>query len=152
MAQALGEHSDVKLSVGRSGALLAGEGGAMDAEALRGEIRTVQRSWLTARASHTLPGSGTRVTSSYGYTDFRTLMPSHVSMTDQTSQETGWNVYIRQPLPSLPGVFGAFGRFEASAELQNLLAQGYLPVTVNDQRAVLTNAPRAVRGGLSFIF
>ncbi|HEV1284948.1 MAG TPA: TonB-dependent receptor [Bryobacteraceae bacterium] len=152
MAQALGEHSDVKLAVGRSGALLAGAGSALDAAALRGEIRTVQRSWLTARASHTIAVTGTRVTTSYGYTDFRTLMPSHLSMTDQTSQETGWNVYIRQPLPALPGMFGAFGRFEASAELRNLLAQGYLPVVVNDQRAVLTNAPRAVRGGLSFIF
>ena len=152
VAQALGDHSDVRLAVGRSGALLAGAGSAVDAAALRGEIRTVQRSWLTARASHTIAVTGTRVTTSYGYTDFRTLMPSHLSMTDQTSQETGWNVYIRQPLPALPGMFGAFGRFEASAELRNLLAQGYLPVVVNDQRAVLTNAPRAVRGGLSFIF
>jgi hypothetical protein len=49
-------------------------------------------------------------------------------------------------------MFGSFGRFEASAELRNLLAQGYLPVIVSDQRAVLTNSPRAVRGGLSFIF
>jgi hypothetical protein len=152
VTQALGEHSDVKLAVGRSGALAAGAGSEMDAAALRGEIRTVQRSWLMARVSHTIAATGTRVTSSYGYTDFRTLMPSHVSMTDQTNQETGWNVYIRQPLPALPGMFGAFGRFEASAELQNLLAQGYLPVVVNDQRAVLTNTPRAVRGGLSFIF
>ena len=152
MSQAIGEHTDLSLAVGRTGALLAGAGSVMDAAALRGEIRTVQRSWLTARASHTVAASGTHVSSSYGYTDFRTLMPSHVSMTDQANQETGWNVYIRQPLPSLPGMFGAFGRFEASAELRNLLAQGYLPVVVNDQRAVLTNAPRAVRGGLSFIF
>ena len=152
VTQAVGEHSDLSMAVGRSGALLAGAGSVMDAAALRGEIHTVQRSWLTARVSHTLPGSGTRVTSSYGYADYRTLMPSHVSMTDQTNQEIGWNVYIRQPLPALPGMFGSFGRFEASAELRNLLAQGYLPVIVNDQRAVLTNAPRAVRGGLSFIF
>ena len=152
VSQALGEHSDLSLAVGRTGALLAGAGSVTDAAALRGEIHTVQRSWMTARASHTIAGTGTRVTSSYGYTDFRTLMPSHLSMTDQANQEIGWNVYIRQPLPSLPGVFGAFGRFEATAELRNLLAQGYLPVVVNDQRAVLTNAPRAVRGGLSFIF
>jgi hypothetical protein len=140
------------LSAGRTGALLAGEGSVVDAAALRGEIHTVQRSWMTARASHTVAATGTRVTSSYGFTDFKTLMPSHLSMTDQANQDIGWNVYIRQPLPALPGMFGAFGRFEASAELRNLLAQGYLPVIVNDQHAVLTNAPRAVRGGLSFIF
>ena len=152
VAQALGEHSDLSFSAGRAGALLAGTGSMTDAASLRGEIHTVQRSWMTARASHTIAATGTRVTSSYGYTDFKTLMPSHLSMTDQTNQDIGWNVYIRQPLPALPGVFGAFGRFEASAELRNLLAQGYLPVIVNDQHAVLTNAPRAVRGGLSFIF
>ena len=152
VAQALGEHSDLSLSAGRTGALLAGAGSVPDAASLRGEIRTVQRSWMTARASHTVSATGTRVTSSYGYTDFKTLMPSHLSMTDQANQDIGWNVYIRQPLPALPGMFGSFGRFEASAELRNLLAQGYLPVIVSDQRAVLTNAPRAVRGGLSFIF
>lgn len=156
VAQALGEHSDLSMAVGRSGALLAGAGSAADANALRGDIRTVQRAWLTARVSHTLPGTGTRVITSYGYTDFHTLMPSYLSMTAPSNmganQDTGWNVYIRQPLPALPGMFGSFGRFEATAELRNLLAQGYLPVVVNDQRAVLTNAPRAVRGGLSFIF
>jgi hypothetical protein len=92
------------------------------------------------------------VVTSYGWTDFRTLMPAHVSLTDQSNQDSGWNVYIRQPLPALPGMFGSFGRFEASAELRNLLAQGYLPVIVNDQRAILTNSPRSLRGGLSFIF
>ncbi len=152
VSQALGEHSDLSLAGGRSGALLAGSGSVMDAVALRGEIRTVQRGWMTARASHRVASTGTRVITSYGWTDFKTLMPSYVSMTDQANQEIGWNVYVRQPLPALPGMFGAFGRFEASAELRNLLAQGYLPVVVNDQRAVLTNAPRAVRGGLSFIF
>jgi hypothetical protein len=123
-----------------------------DADALRGTIHTVQRSWMTARVSRTLPVTGTRVSSSYGWTDFSTLMPAHVSLTDQLNQESGWNIDIRQPLPALPGLFGSFGRFEASAELRNLLAQGYLPVIVNDQRAVLTNSPRALRGGLAFIF
>jgi hypothetical protein len=152
VTQALGEHLDVTMAAGRAGALLAGLDSMADADALRGEIHTVQRSWLTARVSHTLPVTGTRVITSYGWTDFRTLMPSHLSLTDQSNQDSGWNIDIRQPLPALPGLFGSFGRFEASAELRNLLAQGYLPVVVNDQRAVLTNSPRAVRGGLSFIF
>lgn len=152
VTQSLGEHLDVTVAAGRAGALLAGLSSMADADALRGEIHTVQRSWLTARVSHTLPVTGTRVITSYGWTDFRTLMPSHLSLTDQSNQDSGWNIDIRQPLPALPGLFGSFGRFEASAELRNLLAQGYLPVVVNDQRAVLTNSPRAVRGGLSFIF
>ncbi len=152
VVQSLGDHSDVSLAAGRSGGLTAGTLSVADANALRGEIHTVDRMWLTARVSHTLPVTGTRVITSYGWTDFRTMTPTHLSMTDQLNQETGWNIYVRQPLPALPGMFGSFGRFEASAELRNLLAQGYLPVVVNDQRAVLTNAPRALRGGLSFIF
>ncbi len=152
VTQSLGEHFDVTMAAGRAGALLAGLNSEADADALRGAIKTVQRSWLTARVSRTVPVTGTRVITSYGWTDFRTLMPSHLSLTDQSNQDSGWNIDIRQPLPALPGLFGSFGRFEASAELRNLLAQGYLPVVVNDQRAVLTNSPRAVRGGLSFIF
>jgi hypothetical protein len=152
ITQSLGEHFDVTMAVGRADALLAGLNSMADADALRGEIHTVQRSWMTARVSRTLPVTGTRVTSSYGWTDFKTLMPAHLSLTDQSNQDSGWNIDIRQPLPALPGLFGSFGRFEASAELRNLLAQGYLPVIVNNQTAVLTNSPRAVRGGLSFIF
>ncbi|MGA3188874.1 MAG: carboxypeptidase-like regulatory domain-containing protein, partial [Bryobacteraceae bacterium] len=124
VTQSLGEHSDLTIAAGSSGALLADMNSAADADALRAAIHTVQRTWLSARISRTLPVTGTRVTTSYGYTDFHTLMPSHVSMTDQSNQDTGWNIYIRQPLPALPGLFGTFGRFEATAELRNLLAQG----------------------------
>jgi len=156
VTQSVGEHFDVTLDGGRGGALITGSGGAVDAESLRGSIRTVQKTWLSARVTKTLPVTGTRVISSYGWTDFHALMPSHVSLTEPSNlgatQDIGWNVYIRQPLPPLPGMFGNFGRFEATAELRNLRAQGYLPVIVNDQKAVLTNSPRAVRGSLSFIF
>ncbi len=45
------------------------------------------------------------------------------------------------------------GRLEATADLRNLLAQGYLPIRTADGRDVfLIHSPRAVRGGLSFIF
>ncbi len=156
VTQSLGEHFDVTLDGGRGGALFAGSNGALDAESLRGSIRTAQKTWLSARVTKMLPLTGTRVITSYGWTDFRALMPAHLSLTEPSNlgatQDIGWNVYIRQPLPPLPGMFGNFGRFEATAELRNLLAQGYLPITVNDQKAVLTNSPRAVRGGLSFIF
>ena len=42
---------------------------------------------------------------------------------------------------------------EATAELRNILAQGYLNMgTVNGQRVMLVQMPRTVRGGLAFIF
>jgi hypothetical protein len=44
------------------------------------------------------------------------------------------------------------GRLEASAELRNILAQGYVPLNLSGRKAYLVHAPRSVRGGLSFIF
>jgi hypothetical protein len=43
-------------------------------------------------------------------------------------------------------------RMEATADLRNLLAQGYLPLGGPLSRSVLTNSPRSLRGGLNFIF
>ena len=43
-------------------------------------------------------------------------------------------------------------RMEATADLRNLLAPGYLPLGGAGARSVLTNSPRLVRGGLNFIF
>jgi hypothetical protein len=70
-----------------------------------------------------------------------------VSLTGKTDQKVGWNVYARQPLPSIGGM-----HMEMTVDLRNLLAQGYVPLQANGRHAVLTNAPRAVRGGVSFIF
>src|SRR5262249_48905784 len=103
--------------------------------------------WLMGRASASLPFTGTHVATSYSWTDYRALTPAHHSFTGETSQDTGWNVSLRQPLPTLVGV-----RMEASAEMRNLLAQGYLNLVANGRSAILTNSPRGVRGGLSFIF
>ena len=44
-------------------------------------------------------------------------------------------------------------RMEASADLRNLLAEGYLPFTMTDGRQILLmHTPRSFRGGLTFIF
>jgi len=45
------------------------------------------------------------------------------------------------------------GRIEATAEIRNVLAQGYLPLAMMDGRQLLVvNTPRVFRGGLAFIF
>jgi hypothetical protein len=44
------------------------------------------------------------------------------------------------------------GRLEATAELRNGLAQAYIPVSQAGQHVLLLQSPRALRGGLSFIF
>lgn len=149
--QAVGEHVDVSVSYGRGGALTTAGREALvdDADQLRNYVRVQDRNWASARISGTAPVTGTRLSASYGWADYRSLMPSHLSLTQKFSPEPGLNLFIRQPLPSM----GVPGRFEATAELRNLLEQGYLPFTNSDGRAMLlTNAPRALRGGLSFIF
>jgi hypothetical protein len=149
--QPLGTHADVSLAAGRTGALLADSRDASSGsvEDVRSLIRQEQRSWLSLSVAGTLPGSGTHVLSTYGWTDSRAMMPDHYFLTEDLSQATGWNVRIRQPLPMF---FGLGGRLEATAELRNMLAQGYLPLDSAGRRALLTNSPRSVRGGLAFIF
>jgi hypothetical protein len=64
--------------------------------------------------------------------------------------EPGLNIYVRQPIPTF---FSLPWRMEATADLRNLLAQGYLPMTfAGGQRLLLVQTPRSVCGGLSFIF
>ena len=91
--------------------------------------------------------TGTHLTADYGWTDPHALLPDHLFVTQNVNQDVGVNIYIRQPLPwSLPW------RMELTAELRNLLAQGYLPLGTAVPRSVLTASPRALRGGLNFIF
>jgi hypothetical protein len=150
VTQALGDRVDATLAVGRGGALVAGrEADALTADALRSEIHRAQRAWLTARVSARVPGSNTQIITSYGWTDFRALTPTHVFLTQNSNQETGWNICVRQPLPAIPGIPG---RIEATADLRNMLAQGYLPLAAGGSTAMLVNSPRALRGGLNFIF
>jgi carboxypeptidase family protein len=148
--QSLGEHVQVSVAAGRTGVLLAGGNQSFaDSRELRAGVRQGERPWLTVRVSGTVPRTGTHLTGDYGWTDFSALMPAHFSLTQTPAQDTGWNMYIRQPLPS---VLNVRWRVEATAELRNMLAQGYLPLGGPACHTVLTNSPRAVRGGLNFIF
>jgi hypothetical protein len=74
-------------------------------------------------------------------------MPGDVYSTQELHPAPGLNISIRQPIPG----FGK--RVEATADLRNMLAQGYLPVgMVSGQRLMLVETPRSLRGGLAFIF
>jgi len=150
VSQSFGDHLEASLAAGRGGALTAdSRDAAADANDVRSLIHEAQRTWATLRISETLPVSGTRITTSYGWTDPGALMPAHLFLTQESNQATGVNIRVRQPLPMF---FGWPGRLEAMAEINNMLAQGYLPITVSGRNGVLTNSPRAVRAGFSFIF
>jgi hypothetical protein len=121
-----------------------------DPDELRRMIQRSRRFWVRGVLMGTLPYAGTRFVTSYEWSDATTLTPGHVYLTQRIYPETGLNVRVRQPVP---GWSPLRGRLEATAELRNLLAQGYLPLTsAGGRRIVLAHFPRAVRGGLSFIF
>jgi hypothetical protein len=150
VTQALGDRVQVSLAGGRTDALLlenSNDGLSSSGDELRSTVRNTPRPWVTAQAEAALPVTGTHLATSYGWTDPGVLMPLHVALTGKSDQKIGWNVYGRQPLPSLGGM-----RMEMTVDLRNLLAQGYVGVQSNGHHAVLTNTPRAVRGGVSFIF
>lgn len=151
VARNFGDHLEIGTSYGSTGALTINSSReALSVDDVRSQIRTAQREWAAARISTTLPVTGTQIAASYQWIDTNALVPAHVYLTQTGDPGPGFNIRVRQPIP----VFGgARGHLEATAELQNLLAQGYLSVmTANEKRALLTESPRAVRGGLSFIF
>ena len=150
VSQRLTDKLDATLAYGRTGALGTSSTQVATAEDLRSSLNITDRNWATLRLSGTAPVIGTQFVASYGWMDTGALMPARISMTQTIGPEPGMNFAIRQPLPS-GGVLP--GRLEAVAEMRNLMGQGYLTVeSAAGKPALLTNAPRSVRGGLSFIF
>ncbi len=149
ITQSLGKNLDATLAFGSSGALTAKPGDLAILAELRDAITTTRRHSLTARVSGSVPTSGTQFVTSYQWANVDALTPPHLYLTQRVREGLGWNVHIRQPLPRLGGLPG---RFEANADLRNLLAQGYVPLNVAGRRVVMVHTPRSVRGGVSFIF
>lgn len=151
VTQNLGDHFDTTLAFGSGGTLTvdreALDGGSPDQ--LRKMIRSGRRDSITARISGTAPRSGTQFITSYQWSNLRSLTAAHMYMTQRMREGLGWNFRVRQPLPYL-GVLP--GRLEATAELRNLLAQGYVPLSSGGRVYYLVHTPRSLRGGLSFIF
>jgi hypothetical protein len=149
--QPLGDKLRITASSGRGGVLISEPGSVenLSGDDIRSKIHTGQRFWASVRIGGTIPHSGTEISSSYQWMDYKTIMPTHLYLTQNLSQETGWNVHIRQPIPGVPGMPG---RIEATADLRNMMAQGYLGLPAGNSRLLLMQSPRAFRGGLSFIF
>jgi hypothetical protein len=151
VTQALGDKMELGTSFGRAGAFTtpAEDLPAATGDQLRSTLHPTQRFWVSARASTILPVTGTVINGSYEWMDYRAIMPSHFYLTQRAYPETGLNIRVRQPIPTF---LGMPGRLEATAELRNMLAQGYVRVSDAGQSVLLIQNPRAVRGGLSFIF
>ncbi|MGA3099721.1 MAG: carboxypeptidase-like regulatory domain-containing protein [Bryobacteraceae bacterium] len=148
--QSLGDRINATLMLGSMGALTAEDRELVsnNPDDLRSMIHAGRKMAATGHVDATLPGSGTHVVVSYQWTDHNWAMPGHIYSTETLRPMPGLNLFIRQPLPGfLPC------RVELTADLRNLLAQGYLPLSTADgQRILLVETPRAFRGGLNFIF
>ncbi len=151
VSQALGDRVIVGTSFGRAGALTMEDrtSAITTGDELRSRLQDTQRFFASARASARVPVAGTLVNASYQWMNYSAIMPDHFYLTQNNYPETGLNVELRQPLPAFPGIPG---RLEATAQLRNGLAQGYLPVSQGGQQVLLIQTPRSLRGGLSFIF
>ncbi len=148
--QNFGNNASVTAIYGDAGALTTSKDELVShsPDELRAMIREGRRQTLATRFNATVPHSGTHLVASYQWTgDRRALMAGNLYSTAGMQPLPGMNIYVRQPIPG----FG--GRVEATADIRNILAQGYLPLTTADgQRILLVQNPRSVRGGLSFTF
>jgi hypothetical protein len=152
ISQSLGDHLEAAISAGEGGVLAARSHRIQvdDPSMVAGLLHKANRPWVTARLTATVARTGTKVGTSYGWSDFNALVPTNRYLTSTViQQETGWNMSLRQPLPA----FGGYkGRMEAAVEGRNLLSDGYLSLMSGQKQNLLTSAPRSVRGSLSFIF
>src|SRR6185312_14886702 len=147
----LGENHQLTVTYGTLGVLTPGKGAnpISDAVSLRQAMTPENRQSVTIRATGIEPRLGTRYVASYQYADLGAAVPMASFSTLPDRAEPGLNFAIRQPIPFFSGV----GRIEATAEIRNILAQGYLPLALVDGRQLLVvNTPRVFRGGLAFIF
>jgi Carboxypeptidase regulatory-like domain len=152
VTQHLGEHVKVTAIYGASDTLTPQSNALTSdtADDLRKLLRSTRRGEVTLRASAVVPVTGTRVSGSYQFTDYNTFNPAQIYSTQTARPVPGLNLTIRQPIPAS---FGLPWRMEATADVRNVRAQGYLPITAADGRQFLVvQNPRTFRGGLSFIF
>lgn len=153
VTQRLGDHVSATLNLGSEGALtvIDHEIVSSNPDDLRAMIRAGRKHAATAQIDATVPHAGTHFIASYQWAnDQRWVMSGNLYSTQSFRPQPGLNIYVRQPLPHINGLPW---RIEATADLRNLLAQGYIPLgTAAGDRVLLVDTPRSFRGGLSFIF
>jgi hypothetical protein len=137
---------DVELTAVYSygGALMPSE--AVDG-LLRDTLRTAQRHSLGAGVTTKVPRLNTKL--DIGYKWISGVTVSRVDGYGESLYDLDPYLHVgfRQPLPKF-----AIGRWEAIADCDNLLAQGYVSTMSRDGHVVLVPAFRTFRGGLSVQF
>jgi hypothetical protein len=152
VTQKLGENFNVTVIYGSVGVLApTSDQLVTDNPAdLRSMIHASRRNAVTTRGTGTISRTGTHFIASYQWMDQSAISPGQIYTTQPIRPEPGLNIYVRQPIPTF---FSLPWRMEATADLRNLLAQGYIPLSLaSGQQLLLVQTPRSVRGGVNFIF
>lgn len=121
--------------------------GLVGGATLRDELATRYRHSVAASMSTTLPRIGTKLTAGYKWLSGSTVSQQDAYGESLYNVQPYLSVGIRQPLPNcIPG------HLAIEADMGNLLAQGYVPISSGDGSVILVPAYRYFRGGLSLQF
>jgi len=113
-------------------------------------LGTQRRHAVAAKLAGTMPRTHTRVIASYRWVNGPSLTPVDMFNASAGEVEPFFNVFIRQPIPTMGFTSG---HVEAIIDVRNLLAQGYVPVLAQDGQTVyLVQSARSIRAGLAFTF
>jgi hypothetical protein len=152
LTQNLGDHYQLTVTYGSVGVLAPRRDldNIDSPDELRALIRPEQRNAVGVRASATLPRTGTRIIAGYQLMAAHAATAGHIYSTESDEVEPGLNLTVRQPIPA---ILGLPFRMEAAVDLHNLLAEGYLPISLSDGgMLLLVHTPRSLRGGVNFRF
>ena len=118
-----------------------------DGGVLRDELRMVPRHSLGANVNAKFRKTGTKVSAGYNWIDGATVSRVDAYGESLYQMDPYLHITVRQELPR----FG-LGRWEAIADCDNLLAQGYVRMNTQDGQVVLVPTFRTFRGGVSVQF
>jgi hypothetical protein len=114
---------------------------------LRELFRTAGRHAVGGSISGRVPHLSTRIIAGYKWTNGTTISRVDAFGESLYQLDPYFHLGVRQPLPRF-----ALGRWEANADCDNLLAQGYISIASQDGRVTLMPVFRTFRGGLSLQF
>jgi hypothetical protein len=115
--------------------------------ALRDMLKTSMHNSVGASVTATVPHTRTKVTAGYKWVDGTTVSRLDSYGEALYQMDPYLHLGVRQTLPK----FGP-GHWQAIADCDNILAQGYVSVNSQDGRTMLVPAFRTFRGGLSVQF
>ena len=144
LREKLGEDLELTAVYAYGGVLAPGEEASGP---LRDSLRNVSKNSMGTNLSWTSHRSRTKLTAGYKWVDGPALTRLDNYGESLYQMDPFLHISVRQQLPR----FG-LGRWEAIADCDNLLAQGYISMNTRDGQAVLVPAFRTVRGGLSVQF